>query len=71
MSQNTTKKKSGVGYCIRLLLLLAELLAVALFLWGNDVYSLSAATPEFKWENYETIAHALGGISDKTYLNSK
>lgn len=27
--------------------------------------------PEFNWENYKTIAHALGGIGDKTYLNSK
>ena len=48
-----------------------ELLAVTLFLWGNDAYSISATTPEFKWENYKTIAHALGGIGDKTYLNSK
>lgn len=38
---------------------------------GNDAYSISATTPEFKWENYKTIAHALGGIGDKTYLNSK
>ena len=52
-------------------LLLVELLAVTLFLWGNDAYSISATTPEFKWENYKTIAHALGGIGDKTYLNSK
>ena len=71
MSRNTGGKKSGFGYSIRMFLLLAELLAAALFLWGNDVYSLSATTPEFKWENYKTIAHALGGIGDKTYLNSK
>ena len=51
--------------------MLVELLAVTLFLWGNDAYSISATTPEFKWENYKTIAHALGGIGDKTYLNSK
>ena len=71
MNQNNKKKKTGLGYCIRLILVLMELLAVTLFLWGNDVYSISATTPEFKWENYKTIAHALGGINDKTYLNSK
>ena len=71
MRQNTKKKRSGFGYFIRMFLLLVELLAVTLFLWGNDAYSISATTPEFKWENYITIAHALGGIGDKTYLNSK
>lgn len=71
MRQNTKKKRSGFGYFIRMFLLLVELLAVTLFLWGNDAYSISATTPEFKWENYKTIAHALGGIGDKTYLNSK
>ena len=44
---------------------------IAFFLWGKDVYSLSATTPEFSWSNYKTIAHALGGIGDKIYLNSK
>ena len=71
MRQNTKKKRSGFGYFIRMFLMLVELLAVTLFLWGNDAYSISATTPEFKWENYKTIAHALGGIGDKTYLNSK
>ena len=71
MRQNTKKKRSGFGYFIRMFLLLVELLAVTLFLWGNDAYSISATTPEFKWKNYKTIAHALGGIGDKTYLNSK
>lgn len=71
MRQNTKKKRLGFGYFIRMFLLLVELLAVTLFLWGNDAYSISATTPEFKWENYKTIAHALGGIGDKTYLNSK
>ncbi len=52
-------------------MLLVELLAVTLFLWGNDAYSISATTPEFKWENYKTIAHALEGIGDKTYLKFK
>lgn len=71
MRQNTKKKRSGFGYFIRMFLLWVELLAVTLFLWGNDAYSISATTPEFKWKNYKTIAHALGGIGDKTYLNSK
>lgn len=30
-----------------------------------------AATPEFSWKNYQVIAHALGGLEGKTYLNSK
>ena len=50
MRQNTKKKRSGFGYFIRMFLLLVELLAVTLFLWGNDAYSISATTPEFKWE---------------------
>ena len=54
MRQNTKKKRSGFGYFIRMFLLLVELLAVTLFLWGNDAYSISATTPEFKWENYKT-----------------
>lgn len=28
-------------------------------------------TPEFSWENYTVMAHALGGLDGKTYLNSK
>lgn len=31
----------------------------------------SHKTPEYDWENYRTIAHALGGLDGKTYLNSK
>lgn len=31
----------------------------------------SHKTPEFAWENYRTIAHALGGLDGKNYLNSK
>lgn len=30
-----------------------------------------AVTPEFSWKNYQVIAHALGGLQGKTYLNSK
>lgn len=29
------------------------------------------STPGFHWENYPVIAHALGGLDGKTYLNSK
>jgi hypothetical protein len=28
-------------------------------------------TPEFDWENYNIITHALGGIDGLTYLNSR
>lgn len=28
-------------------------------------------TPEFAWENYRTLIHALGGLEEKTYLNCK
>ncbi|MDC7291852.1 hypothetical protein NXH76_29230 [Blautia schinkii] len=28
-------------------------------------------TPEFSWKNYQVIAHALGGLEGKAYLNSK
>ena len=28
-------------------------------------------TPEFNWENYNIITHALGGLDDLTYLNSR
>ena len=67
MRQNTKKKRSGFGYFIRMFLLLVELLAVTLFLWGNDAYSISATTPEFKWENYKTDRNMhWEGIGDKT-----
>lgn len=29
------------------------------------------STPEFRWENYTVIAHALGAVDGKAYLNSK
>lgn len=29
------------------------------------------STPKFQWQNYSVIAHALGGLDGKTYLNSK
>ncbi|MDO4276074.1 MAG: phosphatidylinositol-specific phospholipase C/glycerophosphodiester phosphodiesterase family protein [Eubacteriales bacterium] len=31
----------------------------------------SVPTPEFSWDNYKVIAHALGGLDGMTYLNSK
>lgn len=30
-----------------------------------------SVTPVFRWKNYPVIAHALGGLDGKTYLNSK
>ncbi len=65
------KKKSKAGIFGRMLLLFLEMMGIAAFLWGQEVLPASVTTPAFSWENYKTVAHALGGIGDKTYLNSK
>ena len=65
------KKKSKAGIFGRMLLLFLEMMGIAAFLWGQEVFPASVTTPAFSWENYRTVAHALGGIGDKTYLNTK
>lgn len=72
----TTKK----GRKIRHALFLAELLFLAGILTGGShlamleekqpVLEEQVKTPVFSWENYVTIAHALGEVDGKTYLNS-
>ena len=59
------------GRIVRKALLLAEVFLIALFIWGNDASSVTATTPEFSWDDYKTVAHALGGIGNETYINSK
>lgn len=71
MKRSLERKKKKTGYRIRLLLLSAELIFSAIFLWGQEPSQALAKTPEFSWSNYEIVVHALGGIGDKTYLNSK
>ena len=54
------------------------LLVICLFAWlltGSVRYEaeeeIPMDTPEFNWENYNIITHALGGLDDLTYLNSR
>ena len=71
MKRSLERQKKKAGYRIRLLLLSVELIFTAIFLWGWEPSQALAKTPEFSWNDYGTIAHALGGIGDKTYLNSR
>lgn len=51
------------------------LLAACLFTgsvpYGNAKEEIAVNTPEFNWENYNIITHALGGLDGYTYLNSR
>lgn len=71
MKRSLERQKKKAGYRIRLLLLSVELIFTAIFLWGWEPSQALTKTPEFSWNDYGTIAHALGGIGDKTYLNSR
>ena len=71
MKRSLERQKKKAGYRIRLLLLSVELIFTAIFLWGWEPSQALAKTPEFFWNDCGTIAHALGGIGDKTYLNSR
>ena len=71
MKRSLERQKKKAGYRIRLLLLSVELIFTAIFLWGWEPSQALAKTPELFWNDYGTIAHALGGIGDKTYLNSR
>ena len=59
----------------RIILLIEILLAACLFTgsvpYGNDKEEIAVNTPEFNWENYNIITHALGGLDGYTYLNSR
>lgn len=71
MKHSLSKQKHKTGYWIRILLLTAELILTALFLWGQDLSCVLTETPQFSWQDHVSIAHALGGIGENTYLNSK
>ena len=59
----------------RIRLLIEILLAACLFTgsvpYGNAKEEIAVNTPEFNWENYNIITHALGGLDGYTYLNSR
>lgn len=59
----------------RIILLIEILLAACLFTgsvpYGNAKEEIAVNTPEFNWENYNIIIHALGGLDGYTYLNSR
>lgn len=71
MKHSLEKRKHKTGYQIRVLLLAVEVVLTALFLWGQGVPCVSTETPQFSWQDRVSIAHALGGIGEYTYLNSK
>lgn len=71
MKHSLSKQKQKAGYWSRILLLTAELILTALFLWGQDIACVLTETPQFSWQDHRSIAHALGGIGEDTYLNSK
>ena len=59
---------------MRRFILTVEILFVSLFLLGGSLPgtgTVSATTDEFSWEDHRTIAHALGGMDGKDYLNSR
>lgn len=59
----------------RIILLIEILLAACLFTgsvpYGNAKEEIAVNTPEFNWENYNIITHALGGLDGYTYLKSR
>lgn len=71
------------GCFARWILLFLEILFLCFVLIGRDAAPDEAlptsdtvlpgtdTTPEFAWENYRTLIHALGGLEEKTYLNCK
>ena len=71
MEHDKKKQEHRFRTLFHSLLLFVEIISVSVFLWGQRTSQTSVVTPEFSWDHYETIAHALGGIGDKTYLNSK
>ena len=71
MEHDKKKQEHRFRTLFHSLLLFVEIILVSVFLWGQRTSQTSVVTPEFSWDHYETIAHALGGIGDKTYLNSK
>ena len=60
---------------MRKFFLIIEICLLACMLTGSVQHeerdAVSVNTPEFKWENYNIVTHALGGLDDLTYLNSR
>lgn len=59
---------------MRRFILTLEILFVSLFLLGGSFPETEAArntSGGFSWKDYRTIAHALGGMDGKDYLNSR
>lgn len=71
MKHSLEKRKHKNGYRIRVWLLAVELVLTALFLWGQELPCILTETPQFSWQDHVNIVHALGGIGEYTYLNSK
>lgn len=58
---------------IRRLILTIEILMLSLFILGGSsavTRTAAARTTGFSWTDHRTIAHALGGLDGKEYLNS-
>ena len=59
---------------IRRFLLTVEILILSLFILGGSYaipQTAAARTPEFSWTDNRTIAHALGGLDGREYLNCR
>ena len=59
---------------MRRFILTLEILFVSLFLLGGSFPETETArntSGGFSWKDYRTIAHALGGMDGKDYLNSR
>lgn len=59
---------------IRRLILTIEILMLSLFILGGSsavTRTAAARTTGFSWTDHRTIAHALGGLDGKEYLNSR
>ena len=59
---------------MRRFILTVEILFLSLVLLGGSSVPLrndTAVATKFRWEDHRTIAHALGGLAGKDYLNSR
>ncbi len=59
---------------IRRLILTIEILVLSLLIIGGGqaiTQTAAAGAAEFSWADHKTIAHALGGLDGKEYLNSR
>ena len=60
---------------VKKLILFIEICLIGCILTSSVKYTakeeIPVNTPEFNWENYNIITHALGGLDGYTYLNSR